>query len=253
MGSSSFRGRVCVIVGGSSGIGAGIAGALAGRAATVVVVGRSRERFDRAQRQSPLAGCRYLSADVSSRPSCEQLASALREEHGVVDHLIYSAGFFATAPLGQIETETWQRSVDTNLSGAMWIVQSLLPLMRLGAGKSIVLVSSILAHVGSVETCAYSAAKGGLSALGRSLALELAKDGIRLNLVSPAHIDTPMLAGVLDRPGAREELARRYPLGRIGLPADVAGIVLFLLGDEAGWITGQDIIVDGGRSLGASS
>lgn len=243
----SFVGKTSLVVGGSSGIGAEVASQLDELGSHVILVARQEERLQSAV--SSLRKGTVVRADISTRDGCVSLAERVSQEVEAIDYLVFSAGVFHVSLVDDLRERSWQETLDTNLSGALWTVQTLLPLLCTGVGKSIVLISSILAHTGSKGTSAYSASKGGLSALARQLALELAEHRIRVNAISPAHVETPLIADLLESDEQRQAIQAMYPLGRIGQPIDIASVVLFLLSQLSSWVTGADIVVDGGRSL----
>jgi NAD(P)-dependent dehydrogenase (short-subunit alcohol dehydrogenase family) len=240
-----IREGVALVVGGSSGIGASISSILASSGVRVVLVGRDGARLDALTRSLPHASA--LSRDMTSHEDCLALRSELEALVEHLDYFVYSAGVFAPSPIQQVTREDWNLMLDTNLTGAFFAFQSALPLLGKGTGKSAVFISSILAHRGAPETAVYSAAKGGVSALTRALAVELAPQGIRVNSVSPGHVRSPMTRDMLSEADGLDSDCALYPLGRLGCPEDVAELVLFLLGGRSSWITGADYLVDGGR------
>lgn len=242
----SFTNRHALVTGASSGIGAQVATDLGQSGATVFLVARDEKKLSelagRVDRSVVVAG------NVATKANCARIAEEVASHSKSLDHLVVSAGVFQTTPLEEATETEWEDILETNLSGAFWTIQQMRPLLKQGTGKSIVVVSSILAHFGGHGLNAYCASKGGLSALVKSLALELASDGIRINAVSPGHIDTALISDLMSDPATRETIEVLYPLRRIGQPRDVSALILFLLSHHASWITGCDYVIDGGRS-----
>lgn len=241
-----FLNSVSVVVGGTSGIGEKVASDLCAFGSDVILVGRNAEKLDRLTNQLPRS--HGLQADVSSPAECRRLATKIGGEVESIDFLVLSVGNFEQCAIDEINQEHLDAVFSANVFGPLLLLRAILPLLKKGRGKSIVAISSILAHFGAAETTAYAASKGALSAAIRALAIELATHSIRANSVSPGHVETPMIEGLLQNPRERREIERQYPAGRIGLPADVSQLVTFLLSRRASWITGCDYQIDGGRS-----
>ena len=183
--------------------------------------------------------------NVRSEDECAELAKYAVDTFGKIDLLVNCAGMSEIAPLA--ESLRWEEIIDVNLSGAVRMCRSVLPYMlRRGAG-SIVNISSVWGECGSACEAAYSASKGGLNAFTKALAKEVGIMGVRVNAVAPGFIETPMNSAL----SASEvnEIKDDIPLGRTGTPADVAQAVLFLAGENAGYITGQILTVDGGWTI----
>jgi len=242
-----FKGRRAVVIGASGEIGGQVAIELAQLGAQVSAVGRRRDRLESlcgvVQGLSPVLG------DVSSRAGCVKIVERLLKDGQQVDYLVYCAGQFES---GRIEAETerrWLSAMAVNVGGFLWTVQLLRDTLAIASGKSIVVTSSLLSHTAGVGTAVYGASKGGLSSAVRHLALELAEFGIRVNAISPGHVETEMLKELLADAEQGLAVEALYPLGRIGQVGDIAPLAVFLLSSYADWITGVDIVVDGGRSL----
>lgn len=247
-GKGTFADRWTVVVGASSGIGAAVSQHMLSNDARVVAIGRSRERLISLSSRFPRA--HVLLGDVSRPGEVRRLAGAVEAVTPRVDHLVISSGILKIGRLGDISEEEFDSVVSTNLKAPLFLIQAFLPVLRRGEGKSVVVLSSSLAHRGACGLSVYCASKGGVSSMVRAIAVELAPCGIRVNAVSPGHVDTPMISGLLSSPGSRAAVERRYPLGRIGSAEDVAALVAFLLSDASGWITGSDYVIDGGRMSG---
>lgn len=183
--------------------------------------------------------------DVRNKTSLDAAVQRFLDSTGRIDGLVACAGIYKTMPFLALDEATWDATFDVNLKGAFFSCQAVLPAMRRQHGGSIVLFSSTLARQGAVRGAHYAATKGGILGLARSLALDAARDGIRVNVISPGVTDTAM-----PREHATdadlEATAKKIPLGRIGRPQDMAETTLFLLGTDSAFVTGQDIRVNGG-------
>ena len=233
-----------VVTGGGRGIGLATARALAAAGGRVCLVGRRAEPL--AAAAADLGdGAWVAAADVSSAADVDRVAAAVRARWGRLDGLVNCAGIAPMASLDATEPEVWDRAFAVNVRGPYLLCRALAPLLREGRSPSVVNVSSTLAEKPIPGMAAYNASKAALNQLTRSLALEWAP-AVRVNAVMPGVVDTPIHA---DR-GLTEEqvhsMDRFHPLQRIGLPADVASLILFLLADASSWITGAVIPIDGG-------
>lgn len=237
-------GRSVVVTGAGGGIGYAITLLLLDRGYRVsacdVVAGR-------------LDGCHHerLSfhrVDVRDRSAIGAAIAAEERLSSGICGLVTCAAIFKRMPFLELDEESWDRHFAINLKGSFLACQAVLPSMRRNGGGSIVVFSSSLARTGSPTGGHYAATKGGILGLARSLALEVARDNIRVNVISPGIIDTPMPRG---HRSEEEFLARAktVPLGRYGTPDEVAEAVLFLLGDDSSFVTGQDIRINGGSQI----
>ena len=179
-------------------------------------------------------------------PPSPRRPSARREALPAIGGFVHAAGIVSVEPIGSIDFTNFQRVLDVNLVAFARITQQLLPDLEAAGGGSVVGISSIDGMVGSAVVPAYCASKAGVLGLTRSMAATLGPVGIRVNAVCPGYIETPMMADGLAVPGVREHFAGAAPLGRIGQPEDIAGVVGFLLSAAAAFVTGQAIVADGG-------
>ncbi len=241
---AGFEGRRYVVTGGSSGIGLEVARRLVAAGAEVCVVARRPETL--AATAAALGGAAWSHpCDVGDPVQVEQLALAVASRWDGLDGLVNNAGIATAGGVEETDPETWDRAFAVNARGPFLVTRALLPYLRRGAGAAVVNVSSTLAEKPIPGMVAYNAAKAALNQLTRSLALELAPR-IRVNAVMPAVVDTPIHRTRGLTPEQVAEMGRLHPLGRVGTPGDVAAAVVFLLSDEAAWITGAVVPVDGG-------
>jgi NAD(P)-dependent dehydrogenase (short-subunit alcohol dehydrogenase family) len=245
-----FADKVAVVIGGNSGIGLASARAFAREGARVVVTGRDRSTLARATESipgSPLA----IPCDISDLRQIDSLMSEIRANLARIDVLFVNAGVGAFIPIESVTEDDWDRLIAINLKGVFFTVQKALPLLPKGA--AIVLNSSIGWRKGIPTGSVYAASKAGVRALGRNFAAELVGRGIRVNVVSPGPVDTPIIGRTVGLspemiPELRKQMIENTPMKRMGQPAEVARAALFLASDEASFVTGIDMLVDGGAA-----
>lgn len=242
-----FKGKVAIVTGGASGIGAAIARELAGRGARVVVVDLEIEAADRIAEEIRGAGgsAHGFAADMADAKSVERAVAFAVETCGVLHLAVNNAGVGGpNATVADYPIDGWHKVIDVNLHGVFYCLKYQTAAM-LKSGGAIVNMSSILGTVGSQGASAYTASKHALLGLTRAAALDHAAQGIRINAVGPAYIRTPLLESALDEEGLQGASAL-HPLGRLGTPEEVSALTCFLLSDAASFITGSYHLVDGG-------
>jgi 3-oxoacyl-[acyl-carrier protein] reductase len=240
-----LTGQVAVVTGGARGIGRGIASVLAAEGARVVIVDVDGEL---AQTTAGALGGLAVSADVTERASVDVMANRITEEFGRIDILAANAGIYPFADLETLDEELWSQVMDVNVGGAVRTVQACLPAMRRRGYGRIVLTSSITGPVtGQPGFAHYGASKAAMLGFMRSAAVELARSGITINAVLPGNVRTPGFADTSDEHQRR--MLSSIPMGRYAEPEEVGWAVRFLASPEAGYITGQTLIVDGGQVL----
>ncbi|MGN6609678.1 MAG: SDR family NAD(P)-dependent oxidoreductase [Jatrophihabitans sp.] len=247
-----LTGRVAVVTGGGMGIGEGIARRLAEAGATVVVADIDFPAAGRVAAELVAAGGRATAAkvDVASEWEIRQLLGEVDAEHGRLDILVNNAGIYPNVPIADLTEETFDRVMRVNLRSVFLFTKFAAELMRMTGGGRIVNITSIDAlHPSMVGLAHYDASKHGVWGFTKNAALEFAKDGITVNAVAPGGITTPGTgAGSVD-PAVLEAFTARIPLGRFGTPDEIGTVVLFLVSDMAAYMTGAQVVVDGGVLL----
>lgn len=247
--SKDMEGKVALVTGGSSGIGAAVAEAFAQRGARVIVSDIDEEGGGEIVRRIEAEGgeARFITADVSVPEQVEALVQQTVGAFGQLDYACNNAGIAGgTAPTADHTLEAWQRVIDINLSGVFYSMKYEIPAMLESGGGAIVNMASILGQVGFAQAPGYVAAKHGVLGLTKTTALEYAQQGVRVNAVLPAFIHTPLISPLEEDEETREMLIGLHPMGRLGDPEEVAGLVVWLCSDEASFVTGSPYLVDGG-------
>jgi len=243
---SSFNERAILVTGSTRGIGRAIAEALIEQGATVGIHGRSIETVKKICQELHPERALPFAADLSNPENADELVNAFSKQRGRLDGLVNNAGGGRPVAFRGIKLDDWKATQQLNLESAFVACQTAYKTMRKARSGSIVNMASIAAHgPGNLMGADYAASKAGLVSLTRSFALEAARFGIRCNAVSPGIVDTDMAEGLSEE--AIQKMA--IPLGRLAKPADVANTVTFLLSEQASYLTGQVIHVDGGQSM----
>jgi NAD(P)-dependent dehydrogenase (short-subunit alcohol dehydrogenase family) len=245
--------RVVVITGAGGDIGRALAARFAMEHARVVLIDRTLELAAEAEQDARKAGASdviALAADQSDRVAVEAAFTEIEDRFHRIDVLVANAGYARFGGFLDIAPKTWDLHVNINLSGTFHVCQAGARQMAAGRrGGAIVVMSSCLALFHSDQTGAYCATKSALLMLVRTMAAELGIHRIRANAVLPGVVETAMTRGMLEQPGCRRRLLDETPIGRLGNPSDVAAATHFLASDEAAFITGASLLVDGGQSI----
>jgi len=256
--SGRVEGRTAIITGSTYGIGEAIAKVLADEGAVSIVTGRTKEDGERVSEEIRAAGgtAEYYSLDVTDEKRVEEVAKAVYEKYGRIDILVNNAGIAGpNKPIHEYTKEEWERVFDVNVTGSFLCTKHVIPYMKKGGGGSIVYMSSIYGIVGAHDIPAYHATKAANRIMAKTGALFYAEDNIRVNSVHPGFIWTPMVENFLkdtsQKTGVpaeelRAKLDAEHPIGHIGEPNDIAYGVLYLVSDEAKFVTGEELIIDGG-------
>jgi len=244
--------KVAIVTGAGQGIGEASALRLAEEGASVTCVDVSPDAARQTAETIRAGGGRAIAvtADVADDDDNRRATEETVQKFGGLDILHANAGVQLMARLEETSPEAWDRLHSTNLRGVFLGIRHALPFMRQRGGGSVIITSSLLGIVGDVDMPAYGATKGGLRAMARSLAAGHGPENIRFNTICPGDVDTPLniefLEAQPDPEGARRAITERYPLRRFASPRDIANVVLFLASDDAAYINGTDIIIDGG-------
>ena len=248
-----FKNKVALITGGGTGIGKAVAAAILAGGGKVVINGRREEvlRETAAELDPGGANLATVAGSIADKRVAQAMADTAIARFGGIHILINNAGIFKPTPFLDHQPEDVDAYLDIILKGSFYAAQAAVPAMIKGGGGSIVNVGSMWAEqaIGATPSSAYSAAKAGVHALTRNLAIEFAAQGIRVNTVAPAVVETPVYNTFLSEEQVKEVLPgfnSFHPLGRNGQPQDVASLILFLASGQASWITGTVIPVDGG-------
>ncbi|WP_375286068.1 SDR family NAD(P)-dependent oxidoreductase [Sphingomonas sp.] len=249
-----LAGKIALVTGAASGIGLACAAAMARQGARVFLA--DIDDAAGAAAADAIAGASYLSIDVRDEGAWQHAVSAVRDDAGRLDILVNNAGIGIGGPIEALTLDDWRRQQAVNLDGAFLGIKHALPLIRAGGGGSIVNIASVTGIRGSGTFVSYAASKGGLIALSRAVALQCARarDRVRVNCVAPGIIDTPIFARLEGVSGSAADAAasaeRLVPLGHAGTPDDIAQAVVYLASEEARYVTGTELVVDGGLLIG---
>jgi 3-oxoacyl-[acyl-carrier protein] reductase len=243
-----LSGKVAVVTGASRGIGRAIAERLAAQGAVVVAAARGQNAADTVAAIAAKGGrAEAIDVDVTDRAVLEKLPAAVVERHGRLDILISNAGITRDQLLMRMKHDDWDSVIATNLTASFTLAQGAIrPMLKQKAGR-IVLVSSVVGQMGNAGQVNYAASKAGLIGFAKALAREVASRGITVNVIAPGMIDTDMTRAITDK--AQVDWAAQIPLGRLGTVDDVAAATCFLASDEAAYITGHVLAVNGGMYM----
>ncbi|TCW85005.1 short-chain dehydrogenase [Burkholderia sp. SRS-46] len=245
-----FTGKTVLVTGGTSGIGLAAARAFASEGARVIVTGRDAQALADAQRTLG-DGALAIRNETGGVAAARELASALAAAGVRLDAVFVNAGVAKLAPFSDVDEALWDQIFNTNVKGAYFQIQSLVPLLNRGA--SIVINGSINAHIGMPGSSVYAASKAAVNSLAKTLSTELLPNGVRVNVVSPGPVQTPLYdklgfdAATLE--ATAEKIKGLVPIGRFGTPEEIASTVLHLSAPESAFIVGAEIIASGGMGL----
>ncbi|KFF04287.1 glucose 1-dehydrogenase [Flavobacterium reichenbachii] len=246
----SLENKVAVVTGGNSGIGYAAAADLVSKGAKVIVTGRNKEALTKAETELNVTG---IVADQSDLKAIDNLVDQVKSQYGKVDILFLNAGIAAFAPLDAASEDHYDSIMSVNVKGVYFTVQKMLPILN--DGGSIIFNTSVNAQLGMPNSSVYAASKAAVLSLNRVFAVELASRKIRVNAVSPGPIETPLYGKVgLEKEeveGLGAALGQKILLKRFGRASEVAKTVSFLASDDASFITGTEIVVDGGLTVNA--
>ncbi len=248
MENKSLRERVAVVTGGNRGLGKAMALALGSAGARLALVARDRGALEAAAAEARTAGAEagIFRADVADEQQILQLEKDVMAQFGRVDILVNNAGINIRKPTGEFTLEEWNNVLNTNLTSAFLMCRSFVPHMKGRGYGRIINMTSIMSHVGIPGRAVYCASKAGLLGFTKALALELAPEGIAVVAISPGPFDTEMNTRLLSDPQVNAQFLSRIPVGRWGHAEEVGQLALYLCSPEASFITGTDILIDGG-------
>jgi 3-oxoacyl-[acyl-carrier protein] reductase len=243
-----LTGKIAIVTGASRGIGRGIASRLAAQGALVIAVARADNAASTVAEIAAAGGkAEAASADVTDTAAVQALVDGVLERHRRIDILVNNAGITKDQLLLRLKREDWDAVIATNLTAAFTCSQTVLrPMIKQRSGR-IIMISSVVGQSGNAGQANYAASKAGLIGFAKSLAREVGSRNITVNTIAPGLIETEMTKTIADK--AQEQWAASIPLGRTGIVADVAAAVCFLASDEAGYITGQVLAVNGGMYM----
>lgn len=247
-----LAGRSAVVTGAAQGIGKAVAAMLCRAGAAVAFVDRNAAGAEAAAREAGVPGrARGIGVDISDETSVASAWQDIAAQAGGIDIVVNAAGVISpNVPADQAEMSDFDRVIAVNLKGILITAKHAYPHLKAGGRGSIINLSSQAALLSLPNQAIYTASKGGVTSLTRSLAIDWARDNIRVNAIAPTFIRTPMAEPMLADPAVLRASERRIPLGRVGVPDDIASVALFLASDMSSLMTGQTLAVDGGWSIG---
>ena len=240
-----FEGKVVIVTGASSGIGAATARRFGAEGAKVVLVARSKDDLHAVAADIPRSMC--IAAGVSKPTDVRRIVADATGEHGAIDVLINNAGTAVMGTLEEVDHDGWNKVIDTDLTGVYQLTKAAWPALKQSRGN-VVMTSSVSGLGGDWGMFAYNAAKGGVTNMTRALALDARNSGVRVNAVNPSLTKTELTQGMLDNDDLIAKFEERIPLGRPAEPEDIADVIAFLASDDARFVNGVNLPVDGGLS-----
>ena len=249
--SINIKGKIAIVTGASRGIGEGIAKVFSTEGATVICAARSTVDGDRVVKSINQNGgsAIFIQADIRLEADCKRLINTVVEKYGRLDIMCHNAGIYPDELMEDMSIETWDDTINTNLRSCFLLTKPCVKVMRAQKSGRILFTSSITGtNVAQARLAAYSSSKGGINAFIKAASLELAKDGITVNAVSPGNIVTESMMKLYGEDGAKE-IAKIVPAVKLGDTADIGYAMVYLASDQAKFVTGQAIVVDGGQIL----
>ncbi|GJF27237.1 SDR family NAD(P)-dependent oxidoreductase [Streptomyces sp. HO565] len=243
-----LEGKVALITGATGGIGAATAELFAQEGARLVITDVARQPLQELARRIEAGGAEVATArlDVSSAQEWEEVTALVRDRFGVLDVLVNLAGILDWPGIEDTREEVWDRVIDVNQKGTWLGMRASMPLLRASGNASVINTSSVLGLVGSGAAAAYQASKGAVRLLSKTAAVEYARQGVRVNSIHPGAVATPMIQDLLDEQGDQQPDIQRTPMRRAGRADEVAPAILFLACDDSSFVTGSELVVDGG-------
>ncbi|MER0449323.1 glucose 1-dehydrogenase [Streptomyces sp. Edi4] len=243
-----LEGKVALITGATGGIGVETAELFAQEGARLVITDVAREPLQKLARRIEAGGAEVATAhlDVSSAREWEEVTALVRDRFGVLDVLVNLAGILDWPGIEDTREEVWDRVIDVNQKGTWLGMKAAMPLLRASGNASVINTSSVLGLVGSGAAAAYQASKGAVRLLSKTAAVEYARQGVRVNSIHPGVVATPMIQDLLEEQGDQQPDIQRTPMRRAGRADEVAPAILFLASDDSSFVTGSELVVDGG-------
>ena len=248
----NLKDRVAIVTGAASGIGLACAERLAKEGAIVVGIDLNpTEHWSEITAHAPASELKI--ADVTDAGAHADIVAAALADHGSVDVLVTAAGVGEAGPVNMLEEAAWDRIIDINLKGTFLAIKAVLEPMLAQRRGSIITVTSVEGINGTEGGSTYNASKGGVALLSKNVAIDYGKVGVRCNCICPGFIETPMFSQIMEHmPDFKSDIQKQIKLGRFGAPEEIASAALFLASDEASYMTGQNLVIDGGYTAGHS-